>query len=147
MYSYCISKKLLSEKNSGFKKGDGAINQLLQMTGSIYSSLNEGEEVAMVFLDISKAFDRVWHRGLQYKLKCLGIDDPLYFWMCNYLNNREQKVVLNGVKSSVKYTNAGVPQGSILGPLLFLIFINILNRTSNLMCFYLLTMLIYLNLM
>ena len=124
LYSYCITNKLLSEINSGFKKGDGAINQLLQMTDSICSSLNEGKEVAMVFLDISKAFDRVRRRGLQYKLRCLGIDDPLYSWICNYLSNRRQKIVLNGIASSVKYTNAGVPQGSILGRLLFLIFIN-----------------------
>ena len=82
-------------------------------------------------MDISRAFDRVWHEGLKYKLKCLGIENSLYSWLCSYLCNRNQKVVLNGCESSYRFTNDGVPQGSILGPLLFLIFINDFEKNLN----------------
>ena len=76
------------------------------------------------FLDISKAFDRVWHRGLLYKLQCFGVGGALLKWIEDYITHRSQKVVLNGQEPALMYTNAEVPQGSILGPLLFLIFIN-----------------------
>ena len=123
-YDHCSKNKLLSSKNSGFKKGDGAINQMICMTDKIYKALDNGKNVAMVFLDISKAFDRVWHRGLLYKLKLFGVSGSLYRWFEDYLCNRSQKVVLNGQESVMMSTNAGVPLGSILGPLLFLVFIN-----------------------
>jgi len=124
LYDHCIKNNLLSEKNSGFKKGDGALNQLLHITDNIYSGFNAEKETAIVFLDIFSAFNRVWHEGLKYKLKCFGIEGPLYDWLCSYLSNRSQKVVLNGSESSYQFTDAGVAQGSILGPLCFLIFIN-----------------------
>ena len=77
-----------------------------------------------VFLDCSKAFDRVWHRGLLYKLEIIGIRGKLLDWIKSYLTDRKQYVGLNGAKSSTKTLHAGVPQGSILGPLLFLIYVN-----------------------
>ena len=82
-----------------------------------------GKEVRMVFLDISKAFDRVKHNGLLYKLELIGIRDPLVGWFKNSFSCRKQSVVIDGQSSNWSNINAGVPQGSVIGPLLFLIYI------------------------
>ena len=78
----------------------------------------------MVFCDVSKAFDRVWHKGLIFKLKQNGIEGELLKWISNYLDNRQQRVVIKSCKSDYKRKNAGLPQGSVLDPLLFLIYVN-----------------------
>ena len=77
MYPFFILNELISPNQSGFKQGGSCINQLLSITHDIYQSLDEGYEVRGVFLDISKAFDKVWHRGLLYKLEQNGIKGPL----------------------------------------------------------------------
>ena len=86
--------------------------------------MDEGKEVLAVFCDISKAFDRVWHRGLISKLPLSGISSQLLFWLNDYLSDRKQFVVLSGTTSDTVEISAGVPQGSIIVPILFLVFIN-----------------------
>ena len=109
---------------SGFCEGDSTINQLLYIYNEFSHALDEGKEIRVVFFDISKAFDRVWHQGLLFKIRNFGIQGSLLSWIKSYLSNRKQKVIINGKESTVLEINAGVPQGSILWPLFFLIFIN-----------------------
>ena len=119
-----MALNLLSDRNSGFKKNDGSINRLLYLCDKIYKGFENEKEIAIVLLDVTKAFDKVWHKGLLFKLQQFGVGGNLLAWFSSYLNMRSQKVVIKGKSSSLKHLLAGVPQGSILGPLLFLIYIN-----------------------
>ena len=96
----------------------------MAITHEIYKSFDDGYKVRGVFLDISKVFDKLWHKGLIYRLKQNGILRKLLNLIIDFSSNRKQRVVLTGKYSSWTNTEAGVPQGSILVPLLFLIYIN-----------------------
>ena len=124
MHNFFKINGLITKNQSGFQPGDSVTNQLICLVQHIHSSLDINLEVRSVFLDMSKAFDKVWHDGLLLKLKQNGIDGKLLVLLNSYLSNRKQRVVINGKASQWGVIESGVPQGSVLGPLLFLIYIN-----------------------
>ena len=96
MFEFFIQHNLITPNQSGFKADDSCINQLVSITHEIYKSFDGGYEVQGVFRDISKAFDKVWYQGLHYKLRQNGISGELLNILTAFLDNRTQRVILNG---------------------------------------------------
>ena len=130
LYTYLHTNNLITKNQSGFHPADSTTNQLLFLIDEIHQAFDctQSFEVRSVFLDISKAFDKVWHEGLIFKLEQNGVSGSLLKLFQNYLNNRNPRVVLNGSSSEFSSIESRVPQGSILGPLLLLIYINDLEK-------------------
>ena len=124
LYNHFVSHNLIYCKQSGFLRGHSTVFQLIDIFDQIARSLDDKTVTCMVFCDISKAFDRVWHQGLLFKLKENGISGNMLKWIESYLSNRTQKVFVRSSMSDVLQVKAGVPQGSVLGPLFFLIYVN-----------------------
>ena len=114
----------LSERQSGFRKGDSTSFQLTRLVQTWSEAIDRSECVGAVFFDLKKAFDRVWHDGLLVKLHAAGVCGHAFKWFSSYLSHRRQQTKVDGAVLGFTSLHAGVPQGAILSPLLFLIYLN-----------------------
>ena len=137
IYNHITEHNLLTERQSGYRPGHGTQLQLFYLTHSLYENLDDGKDHNIIYLDISRYFEKIWHKGLLHKCEHeFGLAN-LIPWLTSYLTNRHQRVVINNSTSSLRPLQAGCPQGSVLGPLLALMYLNNLStKTENEMLFF-----------
>jgi len=141
VFNRCLSfiKKfnILNNRQFGFRAGYSTEMAITDLVDKIYNAVENNETTLSVYLDLSKAFDTINHNILLHKLECYGFRGITLEWFKNYLSDRAQYVYYNECKSNVKNITCGVPQGSILGPLLFILYVNDIVHTSSILKFVL----------
>ena len=128
MSMFLEENNLMNKDQHGFRTGRSCLSQLLAHHEIILEMLEHQKKVDVVYLDFAKAFDKVDHGILLHKIRQMGITGKLGIWLHSFLTNREQRVVADGAASQSSVVASGVPQGSVLGPLLFLIYIYDINK-------------------
>ena len=129
--SFIREQKILYELQFGFRENHSTLHALLELTDQIYSNLDKNKFCVGVFLDLSKAFDTIDHSILLSKLDHYGFRGVVNKWFSSYLKNRQQFTIANGQKSDYGQINKGVPQGSVLGPILFTLYVNDMAMALN----------------